>query len=174
MHLKRLYHPRKDGDPPRVRGVRIMRAKRFQNLSTTFLEGAEAEGWVSRSRGRVTVHGELSDGTKRDLVYQIAERPGLYSCHSGERIADIGDWKTAQAWVKENYAGIASPDPQNPSGYRANHAVSLVLCEGDEVEDMTAEEAKQMVEGVRETVAQKIRAKYGDRAVREKHSKKGA
>lgn len=161
MHLKRLYHPRSDGDTPVVRGVRILRAKEIQNLSPTFLDGGEAEGWISRAKGLVTIHGELRDGTPKDLVYRIAETPGIYCCHTGKRIADAGDYKTAQQYIAENFEGATSPDFENPSGYRQNNAFSLVLI-GDEVEDMTREEAQEMVDGRRSALRDKLRGKYGN------------
>lgn len=157
MYLKRLYAPRTDQNaPPRVTGVRVLRAKRIQNLSPSLLDGGEAEGWLTRSRGTVTIHGE-----KGDVVYQIAERPGLYSCFTGERLADIGDWKTAQAHIAAKHAGEKSPDVQNPAGYRANHGFTGVLV-GDEVEDMTPELAAEMAQGVRDTLNERLRKKYGN------------
>lgn len=157
MYLKRLYHPRTDPNAtPTVRGVRILRAKRIQNLSPSFIDGGEQEGWLTRSRGGITIHGE-----KGDVEYRIAERPGLYCCHTGDRIADVGDYPTAQKYIAEKFAGVPSPDPQNPSGYRANHGFTLVLV-GPEVEDLTPEEAKAMAKGVRDTLAEKLRAKYGN------------
>lgn len=157
MFLKRLYS---DPDPATgqrtVTSVRVMRAGRVMRFSPTMLDGADAEGWLTRSRGTVTIHGE-----KGDVVYRVAHTPGLYCCHCDARLGDVGDKNVGLAHVAEHHAGVPSPDPQNPVGYRGLTAFECVLI-GDEIEDMTREEAITMAKGVRDELSRRIKAKHGD------------
>lgn len=157
MFLKRLYS---DPDPStgrqHVTGVRVLRATRIWRVAPNVFDGGDVEGWLTRSRGTITIHGE-----KGDVVYRVANVPGLYCCHCDARLGDVGDKGVGLEHVAAQHAGVPSPDPENPAGYRGLSAFECVLV-GDEIEDMTREEAVQMVQGVRTELARKLKGKYGD------------
>jgi hypothetical protein len=149
----------------RVRNVvRIMRATRIWRPSPSALEAGEAEGWLTRSKGLITIHGE-----KGDVALRVVRTPGHYCCTCEERFDDSG---SAQQHVKRYHPDGKSPDPQNPSGYRRDNAYECVLI-GAEIEDMSPEEAAAMAKGVRDTLAQKLSKspRYADaRALAEKRN----
>jgi hypothetical protein len=157
MILKRLYTDR------RVIGVRVLRAKRLQHFSPGLIDGGLAEGWLSIGQGVITIAGEAGP-----VAYRIVRAPGAYCCHCDapvggpERQSPGNDGLTeGQRHARDTHGDTPSPDPLNPAGYRIEAHFTGVLI-GDEVETLTREEAAKFDQQVRETLAAKLRAKYGD------------
>jgi hypothetical protein len=120
MLLKRI-HDHSSGAPV-VIGVKVLRAGRKQKFTPQLIERGIMEGWLALGGGRITLTGH--DGAQH--VWRIVRSPGRYCCHCGERLGDNADnmelARLAQAHVAAKHAGVASPDPENPSGYLCTHA----------------------------------------------------
>ncbi len=83
-----------------------------QNFSTKrMLEYAEM-GLSKIDKGIMTL------GTVPELKFKIIRSPGRYCCHDDH---PCGNGKEALAYIQEHFAGIDSPDPSNPSGYRKDN-----------------------------------------------------
>lgn len=95
---------------PIITGVRVLHAGSKQLFSTKIVEKGMDQGWISRGKKRITIHG--ADG---DIEYRVLRVPGYYCCHTGR---DLGSEKKAKAHIAELYPDTSSPDPNNPSGYR--------------------------------------------------------
>lgn len=162
MYLKRFYGPpATEGDPPRVIGVKMLRAGRVQHFSAGFLDGGQGEGWLIRTADAVTIR-----ATTGPVVYRLIRGPGAYCCYCEAAIPDAGTLlepglTIGRKHVLSQHGDALSPDPTNPAGYRVEHHYTGVLV-GDTVEATTPEEAAQMERGVRDALAVKLRTKYGD------------
>lgn len=162
LYLKRQYE--RDGDKiGKVNGVKVLRARRVHHFTPDFVQGGAAEGWLSLSGGRITIHGV--DG---DVVYVIVRAPGHYCCFDDAALPDAGTMLASgltigSTHVKEVHENAASPDPSNPSGYRKENFYTGVL-EGEGVED--AEGAAAIDARLRTALAEKTKQKYGDKALR--------
>ena len=107
MLLKRVF----DGNMKMV-GVNILRASRGrQKFRPELFMGSISQGWASIKDGKYTIHNSAGD----DAVYTVVSKPGYYCCHDE---APLSDENVAKAYVAEKFAGVASPDKQNPAGYR--------------------------------------------------------
>lgn len=125
MQLKRLYDlidPKKDRDPSNLRlvGVSVKHTgvSREQNFGMKMVSRAINEGWMSVSKGRLTIHAK--EGA---LHYEIKRTSGYYCCHCGERLA-AGE---GLAHIEAKHKGVKSPDANNPSGYRMVDGYETVL-----------------------------------------------
>jgi hypothetical protein len=140
MELKRHYEKDADGKPVRVSHVSVVHTGTTpqQNFSGRLVDAGLADGWLAISGTRLTIK---TDG--EPLGYTIVHPPGVYCCHDGkpialsqrardERLRDPTHAKLAaseaRAYLeKHGFAGKASPDPQNPSGYRVADHYECVL-----------------------------------------------
>jgi len=128
QHAGELIDPSKpEGEllnPPPIAHVEIRHTGTHaeQNFSTSLVEAAVADGWMTLGRGKLTVHGK-----PEDLVYTIKRGPGHYCCHCGERLPDAAAFVAPKVTggmqhVAAVHAGEKSPDEGNPAGYcRLNH-----------------------------------------------------
>jgi len=127
MLLKRLYDTPAEGGAARLAGVAVIHTGTHegQNFAPRYVERAVSEGWMSLSRGTLTIH-----AAGADLVYKIVRGPGRWCCHCGEKLPDDDHPKgeLARQHVAEKHAGKKSPDPSNPAGYVL---VSGEQCTGD-------------------------------------------
>lgn len=129
MKLKKLYKKVGPKNRLEVRGIKVLKmpTNGVKHFSTKFVKEAQAQGWLTLdyvqeaageqpTTGKLTIHGE--DG---NVVFNVVRGPGRYSCHGGEKLPDDDHTNTpgklAQEYVAKHYAGIASPDTQNPAGY---------------------------------------------------------
>jgi hypothetical protein len=131
MELKRHYETDAEGKSLRVSHVSVVHTGTSpqQNFSGRLVDAGLADGWLSISGTRLTIKTDAEP-----LGYAIVHPPGYYCCHDGkeiklsqrardERLRDPTHAKLAAAEAraymeKAGFAGKASPDPQNPAGYR--------------------------------------------------------
>jgi len=174
MILKRIYHQDKltrDADgkvvdvaPGAVLGVIVKRAdKGVQHISPNFVDGGVQEGWLSMGHGKLTVHNLDGD----DLVYAILRVPGHYCCHCETEIVDanvfVAEGVTAGSQhVAEAHAGVPSPDPNNPSGFRRENFYTCM--NQSTIADTEPLEAAQLEKQIRRALHEKLAPKYQRRA----------
>jgi hypothetical protein len=97
-------------------GVKILDAGApgtVQHFSTHAIQQGTADGWITLSGNRVVL-----TGTGGALVYRLDRPPGIYCCHCEQGFPE-GD--VARGHVAETHPGVASPDGNNPAGYRYDH-----------------------------------------------------
>jgi hypothetical protein len=165
MRLKRLYAHAADGTPTTVRGIRVLRASERQHFSPGLIDGGIREGWLSMGQGRLTLHGEAGD-----VVYQLVRTPGAYCCHCDARIEDASvlvapGFTRGRQHVAQAHPGVASPDPTSPAGYRVESYYTGVNLSGA-VDVQTPAEAAALDKQIRDALVEKLRQKYGARAIR--------
>jgi hypothetical protein len=80
------------------------------------VERAVVEGWMSLADGHIVL--KVERGEASPIVYRIVSPPGFYCCHC-EKALDDGS--AARAHVAAAHEGQASPDPDNPAGYRRDN-----------------------------------------------------
>jgi hypothetical protein len=130
MLLKRHYNA--DGSVARLE-LKHTGTHPEQNFSTTLIAQ-----WLGL--GLATVSGDVLtlDTEPEPLRYTIVRKPGYYCCHSGKRLdlspEAYGDPALAaieaRQYLKDaKLLGKASPDANNPAGYRRTHAYECVLDE---------------------------------------------
>lgn len=142
--------------PEAVRGVVVRRAdKGVQTLTKRFVDTGLLEGWLSMGQGRIVIQNLEGE----DLIYEIVRTPGLYCCHCHE---PQGSWREARKHVAAAHAGSASPDPQNPSGYRQENGYVCVR-QGDTIENRTPEEKLERLMATRNAVFQRLGERYKPR-----------
>jgi hypothetical protein len=137
MQLKRHYaipegwEPVRDAEgrltnPLPVEGISVKHTGTHatQNFSRRLVDAGIAEGWMSMSRGMLTLHAE-----EEDLTYTILRMPGMYCCHCDAKLEDDPSGATGRAHLAAEHAGTPSPDPSNPAGFRVTNAYE---CELDE------------------------------------------
>ena len=122
MLLKK--HADKSGDAPEngawpLSHVEVQHAGPVQSFTPRFLQSGMEEGWISMSKGKITLDTAKADGTPAPVVYKIDRAPGAYCCHCNQKL-DGGN-EIAQAHIEEKHPGIASPDESNPAGYRIDN-----------------------------------------------------
>jgi hypothetical protein len=135
MLLKRYYdipegwEPKRAPDgtllnPPKVDAldVRHTGTHQEQNFSRRLVDAGLAEGWLSLSKGILTLH-----TTQEDLTYTILRTPGLYCCHCDAALGEDASGAAGRAHVAAVHPGEPSPDAQHPAGYRHVHAYECVL-----------------------------------------------
>lgn len=110
MLLKRIY--RHDGPEPVLDRVEVLRAKDKQNFSTRFVEKGIQSGLVTLSSDTLTLN------TEPVMTYRIVNGPGYYCCHCEEPLTDP---LMAFVHLRDEHEGAASPDAQNPAGYRRDN-----------------------------------------------------
>ena len=97
----------------RVTGIRLLRAGRIgtrQHFTPRLIHRGLTEGWLEIQRSRL-----ILQATGGAVIYQILREPGYYCCHCQDGQPDaVG----ARQHVEAKHGGHASPDRQNPSGYR--------------------------------------------------------
>jgi len=104
---------------PPVFRVEVRNLTPVQQFSPRFIARGSSEGWLVMGHGKITI----GDGTS----YKIVREPGLYCCHCQVAL-DTAD--AAQRHVARAHHGIASPDAQNPSGYRRDNFYTGARVEG--------------------------------------------
>ena len=125
MEIKKLFKKNDkgalilDGGEPVVDTIKVKRLSKHQNFTQKFIDKAVREGYATLSKGKVIIH--TQDG---DLEFKILRSPGYFCCHDNK---SLGGEKECRDYVKDNFAGIDSPDKNNPSGYRKDnfHACEL-------------------------------------------------
>lgn len=111
MLLKRVYDS-SDPAAPQLDHVRLLHAGVRQRFSPRFLHQAQADGWVILDGDRLMFQ------TRPVVTYRVERPPGTYCCHCG---AAAPGTLEAQAHLKAVHAGVRSPDPMNPAGYRRDN-----------------------------------------------------
>lgn len=94
-----------------------------QNFSKGLIERAGTEGWAGIDGDHL-----ILDVVPEPLVYTILRRPGCYCCHCGELLTAGG--AVARQHIAERHPNEASPDRQNPAGYRITDAYECCLDAG--------------------------------------------
>lgn len=94
-----------------------------QNFSKGLIERAGTEGWAKIDGDRL-----ILNVVPEPLVYAILRRPGCYCCHCGELLAAGGE--VARQHIAEHHPDEASPDRENPAGYRITDAYECRLDAG--------------------------------------------
>lgn len=160
MRLKRIYDQSKlkrdkttgavtNIMPGAVKGVKVMRIdKGVHHFTETFINAGLVEGWLSMGGGKLTMTAD--DGEK--VSYRIIRTPGIYCCHcdlklGGHRDGNGPDNKNAQTYLEHVATHKkASPDPNNPSGYRDDNFYCCVNEDkkiiGADAKDLAELEAK--------------------------------
>jgi len=98
--------------------VDVLRANRFQNFSNRLIDRGRLEGWITLTDDSITIRG------RPPIKYHIQRDPGRYCCHCSLQGRTS---KELQAHVAQAHPGVASPDPENPSGYEVSHSYHCVL-----------------------------------------------
>lgn len=105
MVLKRYY---KNGQ---VTHVRVIVAKKVQNLSLRFIDMGVKQGWLKMQDGEIIINSEPSR-----TIYKIMQLPGIFCCFCNLALPEGGFM--AQQHVAACHPGHVSPDTNNPAGYR--------------------------------------------------------
>lgn len=121
MKLTRQY--RADGTVDHVI-VRDTGTHAEQNFSAQLVQSGLSDGWITMGRGQLTIH---TAEDQDDLVYTIERGPGMYCCHCGQKLPDDPSGELGRSHVQREHAGVESPDPQNPLGFRVINAYECVL-----------------------------------------------
>jgi hypothetical protein len=93
-----------------------------QNFSDRLVSAGLAEGFISLSKGKLTLHGK-----PEDLNYTVKRIPGYYCCHCAAALPDAGRLvapgvTAGMQHIADAHQGKDSPDAGNPAGYcRINH-----------------------------------------------------
>jgi hypothetical protein len=95
-----------------------------QNFSRRMVDAGLQEGWMSMSRGKLTMHTDAED-----LEYTILKMPGTYCVHCEAKLDDDPGGASNRAHVTEAHGDAPSPDPAHPAGYRVTNAYECVLRE---------------------------------------------
>ncbi len=103
---------------PEITHIEVLNVGAEQKLSINFIDTGIEEGWLSLADGKITIKTGPDD---EDLVFKVERRPGKYSCYTGER---LGSEKAAREHVAQ--FEDASPDPNNPSGWRDDRFYACV------------------------------------------------
>lgn len=121
MLLKRIY-----GDADEGEGISVIHTgvARLQNFSRRFVETGIVQGWLTLSRGALTLHAQ-----EEDLQYRILGMPGRYCLHCGLHWPGDPTGAETRAHISAEHAGMVSPDPQWPQGYRATESYECLLSE---------------------------------------------
>ncbi len=112
MQLKRHY---KDGV---IDSIEVKRYSENQKFSQKFINNMMADGFVTMTQGKIVLH------TQPELTYAIKQVPGYYCCHDGKKMDGAAE---AQKYIDENFAGVESPDKNNPAGYCKQDFYNCVL-----------------------------------------------
>jgi len=102
-------------------------AGRRQHIPQKWIDKHVARGFATLDENKLTMH--TIDG---DMSFSIDHGPSRYCCHCGEALPNEdlepgghlipqGDPRlgaAARAHVAEKHAGVKSPDPENPAGYK--------------------------------------------------------
>ena len=97
-------------------------AQAMQNFSERFINEGLAQGWVNIADGVL-----ILITTEESLKYTILATPGVYCLHCGARLGYDRTGHVGREHVKAQHAGIASPDPAHPAGYRNTLAYECTL-----------------------------------------------
>jgi len=131
MKIKRFYKKDDKGalilenGEPVVETIKVTLLSKRQNFTQKFIDKAIREGYATLTKGKLILH--TQDG---DLEYKILRSPGYFCCHDNQ---SLGGEKECREYVAINFAGIDSPDKNNPSGYRKDnfHACELINTTGE-------------------------------------------
>lgn len=120
MEIRRIFkdiNQPKDYSKPNagleVDYVEVIHAPDIQKFTQRFLEKGVSEGFVSIDNNQIIIK-----SNPENVVYNIIRTPGYYCCHDDQKLSD---GRLAKKYIDDNYPGIESPDPQNPSGYRKDN-----------------------------------------------------
>ena len=128
MEMKRIYKDTsKPIDPKKPNGgldvdhVQVRRLTNTQKFTQRVLDRGFIEGFMSIGDGKITIKSK-----PKDVVYNIIRRPGHYCCHDD---CLLEDEQSAKKYVTDNFAGVESPDSNNPAGYRKDNFYFCELVE---------------------------------------------
>ena len=107
MLLKRVFD-HTDPTKPKLDHIKVLRAGSKQRFSTGLVAAGAKEGWLTLGGGKITLT------TRPPVSYRIVRTPGIYCCHDGK---EMGDQLEARAYIAAHFAGVPSPDGENPAGY---------------------------------------------------------
>ena len=93
--------------------LKVISHNKTQNFTQKFIDKGIEEGYVTLSKGNITIHAKPND-----LVYKIVRMPGWYCCHDDKKMESSED---AKRYLIRNFKGKKSPDSNNPSGYRKDN-----------------------------------------------------
>lgn len=103
----------RDPAPWPISHVEILDAPAQQKLTQDFLDKGLVRGYISMGNGRITI-----EAKPEKVVYRIIRTPGLYCCHCGRELERSQKSEVAKAHIASEHSGVASPDKENPAGYR--------------------------------------------------------
>lgn len=115
----RMRIERDEDDTPFVTGIIIKRlpVNGRQRFSPTLIEGGIAEGWLTKTDTTITIHCQ----ERGDVVFDIDNVPGRYSCFDLSKLEDDPDGALARKHIAEKHKGKPSPDQKHPSGYKCKN-----------------------------------------------------
>ena len=120
MEIKRVFKTDNDGQPTDdLDYVRVSRVSKRQNFTQRFIDRAIQEGFASLVKGELVIHARPDE-----LIYKILRMPGYFCCHDN---APLGSEKEAVEYLDANFDGAASPDANNPAGYRKDNFLACEL-----------------------------------------------
>ncbi len=125
MQIKRVFNP----ETNELLYLKIVTHQNTQKFIQETINTLMEDGFLSMSKGVITVHGRLDKDTPLDLNYKVIRKPGYYCCHDEKLLA--GE-EAAREYVAKNYPDTDSPDPQNPAGYRKDDFFYCELIEENE------------------------------------------
>lgn len=118
---------REDGallNPLPVKSVAIVHTgvDQKQNFSRRLIDAGVAEGWVTLSRGMITLHTE-----EADLAYTILHMPGRYCLHCEQHFPTDPTGSESRRHLAVTHPGAESPDAQWPHGYKVLEGYECLL-----------------------------------------------
>jgi len=109
-----------DPTPWTLARVEMLNAPAKQNFSIGFMEQSLKDKVLAMSGDRVIFN------SRPPVIYKILRRPGRYCCHCGQKLEDDDIGSLARIHLLAMHTDKASPDRENPSGYRRD---SFFACE---------------------------------------------
>jgi len=83
-----------------------------QNFATSLVTDFVSLGIMELKGKHITLK-----SSKDKLKYTILREPGRWCLHCGEKLSDDQNGEMARLHIAMNHKGVASPDPNTPSGY---------------------------------------------------------
>ena len=107
MLLKRVFVDNK------LDHVKVIRSSKNQNFTQAFIDEFLEDGILSMGKGKLTI-----DAKPQDLVYNILATPGFFVCFDNKKMPSPAE---CVKYIEENFKDLASPDTENPAGYRKDN-----------------------------------------------------
>jgi len=113
-------------EPPKLRAEAVAELDRMRKaMGGRKATDSEAAAIEKARKQKADAAGEPNSRVHvGDYIFTILREPGHYCCHCGEKLpendgqADEDGLTVGAKHVQENHAGVPSPDPNNPAGYR--------------------------------------------------------